>query len=47
MIPVFGYLGKAKLMDESVEIVRWVRPYGIPYAVLSCGKEVHQSCLEI
>lgn len=37
----FWYRGPAKLGDEIVTIVDWNRPYGIPYATLSDGREVH------
>ena len=37
----FGYIGTAKVGEEDVTIVRWIRPYGIPYAVLSDKREIH------
>lgn len=34
--------GKAYLTGgELVDVVRWIRPYGAPYGVLSDGREVH------
>lgn len=47
MPPEFYYRGPALLNGECVEIVDWSRPYGIPYAHLKDGREVHQSQLEV
>jgi hypothetical protein len=42
----FWYRGPALLDKEVVEIVDWNRPYGIPYATLKDGREVHRDQLK-
>lgn len=39
--PSFGDTGLFRLQKEVVRIVKWKRPYGVPYAVTDCGHEVH------
>jgi hypothetical protein len=46
MKPVeFRHMGPARLDGEIVKVVEWTRAYGIPYAKLEDGREVHQSAL--
>ncbi len=44
----FWQRGTVKVIGsgELVDIVDWNRPYGIPYATTSDGREFHQSQLE-
>lgn len=46
----FGYIGPALTLADSgavirVDIVNWVRPYGIPYAQTATGTEYHISAM--
>ena len=44
-VPNYYYRGQALLGEEIVEIIDWNRPYGIPYATLKDGREVHRDQL--